>query len=219
MLAAGAASYWRPSSPGGPLEACELLAEVEQFTIDPGDVGRDDPNLIKTTYPFAMVLSQDCDLEWDAVARRQIAEAGTPPAIGQERKDWDQADRVARTKLIDGVLLCVADPEEVVRVPSLLPTKIWQFASSNQHERYHFLRVCPGESDLQGEGIPALVLDFKRFFTLPAEELAIRASLAPEAPGRVLRRAVLVSPYLEDVASRFFAYQSRVALPDEARPD
>lgn len=219
LASTGDADYWRPSDPAVPLGECELLSELERITLDPTDIGLSEAfGSIRVTFPYVMIMSQDCDLEWDHTARRHIETAGIPPVHGQARRDWDQAHKDARAKLMEGVLLCVAEEESVVRVSSALPAKQWQFAESNQHERYHFLRAGAAGVDYEGLGFPPLVLDFKRYFTIPGEELSRRAALTGAAPGRAQRRAALASPYLEDVASRFFRFQSRVALPDERRP-
>jgi len=146
-----------------------------------------------------------------------MAAAGEPPSRGDARTEWDRRDREARTKLMEGVLLCLAEEESVVRetVAKTLPSKQWQMAQSNQHPRFHCLREGMPDDDLQDRGFPALVVDFKRYFTLGPEELFRRVALAPDARGNAQRRSVLVSPYLEDAASRFFNFQSRVALPEE----
>jgi hypothetical protein len=196
---------------------CEVLSEVERAYLHLGSIGQENPEVLVTTYPYLVAISQDCDLEWDHDARDRIANAGVQPATGQAAQDWATADKNARNKLIDGVLLCVADEEAVVRAASVMNTREWRAATENQTLRYHMLRPCPPNSDLEGTGFPSLVLDFKRFLTLPADELSARCSLAAGSPGRAARRAVLVSPFLEDVVSRFFNYQSRVALPDEGR--
>jgi hypothetical protein len=222
LTAAGLPSgveYWRRVDPALPLGECEMLSELQRITLEPADIGAGEGvRLNEVTYPYAMILSQDCDLEWDQTARRHIESAGAPPAIGQARIDWDRADKDARTKLMEGVLICVAEEESVVRVTSALPSKQWQFAESNQHERYHFLRPCAPDVDLEGVGLPQLVLDFKRYFTIPPEELRRRCALSEATPGRARRRSVLVSPFLEDVSTRFYRFQARVALPDQMRP-
>lgn len=117
---------------------------------------------------------------------------------------------------MDSVLLCVADEPQTVRESSTLNKNEWQKARSNQYERYHLLRPGAAEEDCEARGFPEL--DFKRYFALSPEEAAARVTRAIGAPGRAARRARLGTPYREDVLSRFFNYQARVALPDEGRP-
>jgi hypothetical protein len=197
--------------------SCEVLSEVERIFLRAGAIGQATPELEVRTYPYVVVISQDCDLEWDHDARQRIANAGQQPASGHAAQDWAVADKNARNKLLDGVLLCVADEEDVVHDASVFNTKEWRGAMGNQTIRYHKLRECSPDADLEGSGFPPLVMDFKRFLTLPSDELLARTELAAGAPGRATRRSVLVSPFLEDVVSRFYNYQSRVALPDEGR--
>lgn len=59
-------------------------------------------------------------------------------------------------------------------------------------------------------GLPELGIDFKKIFTIPTDEIYQRIAL-----GQVKRRAVLVSPYLEHLSSRFAYFLSRIALPQE----
>ena len=72
-----------------------------------------------------------------------------------------------------------------------------------------FLEAADRQVDGIGVGVPAFVVDFKRFFTLPPYELAHRLAAAR-------RRCRLLPPYLEHFSSRFASYLSRVA-PSTAR--
>jgi hypothetical protein len=58
------------------------------------------------------------------------------------------------------------------------------------------------------EGLSELAIDFKKYFTLPIEELYRRIEI-----GEAQRRCVLVSPYMEHVCNRFSYFLSRIALP------
>jgi hypothetical protein len=140
------------------------------------------------THPLAIVMSQDCDLDWDFGARR----AGAAPA-----------------KQMPSVLFCEAIEAAVLRHSTDINSAIWSRIKINKDERYQFLqRVMPDE-DALGEGLPELALDFKRYFTIPTDEVYQRLDFQAK------RRCRLVSPYLEHLSSRFFAYQARVALPAE----
>jgi hypothetical protein len=66
----------------------------------------------------------------------------------------------------------------------------------------------PTAHDALDTGVPALLLDFKRSFSYPAEEL-----LGNIAAGETNRRARLATPYLEHLASRAGYFVQRVALP------
>ena len=82
--------------------------------------------------------------------------------------------------------------------------------TQNKNERYQCIESVPSEQDSAGEGLAALGIDFKRYFTLPTDELYKRIAL-----GLVRRRCRLKTPYAEQLASRFFYFQSRIALPQD----
>ncbi len=85
----------------------------------------------------------------------------------------------------------------------------WQKLKRNQMERYQFLQGVTPQEDLLGQGLPALVMDFKDHFTLPTAEVYERLAMGTG------RRSRLLSPYLEHMIHRFFHFQSRVALPKD----
>lgn len=132
-------------------------------------------------------MNQDCDLEWDFKSRRDGSE-GT----------------------LANILLCEAvTAEELKRYPQTKGHDIWKRIRNNKDERYQFLRSVGPDQDSSGKEIPELGIDFKRFFTLPTEE--VYRQLGSNAK----RRVFLVAPYAQHLTSRFFYYHSRVALPEE----
>ena len=48
----------------------ELLSNVVEVVIDIRTIGSDETKFSKKTHPFAFVVSQDCDLDWDFHARQ-----------------------------------------------------------------------------------------------------------------------------------------------------
>ena len=211
------ADYWIPSEPGGSLYAGELLSDVEVLSAVPSTLGQQEVGVSQITYPYAMVVSQDCDLAWDNSARDFLRDP-PPAASGAARSAWNEQERKFRSKLMDSVLFCVADEPHAVHASSTLNKNEWQKARSNQYERYHLLRHADADEDGDGLGFPELALDFKRYFALSVEEVAARIVLEIGEPGRASRRARLGMPFREDAMSRFYNYQARVALPDEGRP-
>lgn len=116
---------------------------------------------------------------------------------------------------LPNVLLCEARSVTTgVRLPEFDP-QIWKRIERKQDIRYQLLPEVDPAVDSYGVGAPALLIDFKRYFTLPTDELYRRSRLRLRSADRVRRHAVLRSPFLEDVAHRFFNFQSRVALPDD----
>ncbi|MFG0287024.1 MAG: hypothetical protein ACF8CQ_02560 [Rhodopirellula sp. JB044] len=178
-------------SVAGALRQGEILSDVVQVTLD---VAGGYPNeseehpIDRVVYPFAVVASQDCDLDWDYKNR-----------VGNDKKP---------DKELPSIWLLEAFPAQAVRDRKDVNRNVWNFVSSNKHERYHFLETIPLELDLEGQGIQELTLDFKRYFCLPSDELYAQLN-----SGQAKRRCRLSSPYLEHLSARLAYYQSRVALP------
>lgn len=145
------------------------------------------------------MLSQDCDLDWDFTAR-----------LSQRKLQ----------RLIPNVLLCEVKPAEV-RAQEIVDSegskdsnksRIWTRIKQNKDERYQFFETIEKCHDLHqdDEAIGELVIDFKRYFTIPTDELYVRIK-----HGETKRRCRLIHPYLEHLSSRFAYFQSRVALPED----
>lgn len=129
---------------------------------------------------FAIILSQGCDLLWDyeAAAKGESAE-------------------------LNGVLVYELEPAEKARA-KIKGKDIWKRIRQNKDERYHFLEAAPAALDLCREGLPDLMLDFKRCFSLPAKEI-YRQTAQPNA---AKRRCRLEMPYREHLQG----YLQRVTL-------
>ncbi len=80
----------------------------------------------------------------------------------------------------------------------------------NKDERFQYIRAVDASCDAVREGTPGLVLDFKRYFSIPTDEVLRRLEL-----GELKRRAYLEPPYREHLATRFCYYHFRVALPED----
>ncbi len=176
---------------GGALRQGEILTNLRQATLALETVGAERPRVKFENHPFAIVLSQDCDLSqaWSK------AHAATDPA----------------SRPLPCVLFAQMQPLADLRsgIQSLAKTAIWERVMQNKEERYHFLQAVPPENDALDAGLPELGIDFKRYFTIPIDEVYKRLELDGEAR----RRCYLLSPYLEHLSTRFCYYQFRVALP------
>jgi hypothetical protein len=172
----------------------EILTDVVQFRLNVASIGTAEVSGTPFRHPFSVVLTQDCDLEQDYRVRF--------PAVS------------APDKLIPSVLFCQVSTAEEVYGPITASqgrkSRAWDRIQQNNDIRYHFLHKVASDYDRFNEGLPELALDFKRYFTLPTEEVYRRTEL-----GEARRRCVLVSPYLEHLSSRFAYYLSRVALPED----
>lgn len=149
------------------------------------------PVLEERVHPFAIIVTQDCDLESDFRNRSR-----------------DQSERKPLSLI--NVLFC--ETIETARLKGTLPPgkDIWKRVIQNKDERYQCLEVVPNEQDTQTTGIASLGIDFKRYFTIPIDEVYKRIKV-----GQVHRRCRLITPYAEHLVSRFFYFQSRFALPQD----
>jgi hypothetical protein len=167
----------------------EILSNLIRIRLDLQTLGTNSPGIISVTHPYAVVVSQDCDLEQDFKARQGI-----------NKED----------KLIADILFCQVATAEQLRGTTGITSEMWKRISQNKDERYHFLQKVEPACDALREGLPELGIDFKRYFTISTDEVYRRIEI-----GEAKRRCVLVSPYLEHLSSRFAHFLSRVALPED----
>jgi hypothetical protein len=139
------------------------------------------------THPLAVIVSQGCDLEQDFHARQ---------------------GNIAHDKLIPTVLFCEMVTATELRSSPRKTSEIWNRIRNNTDERYHFFQKVELVYDSEGHGLDELGVDFKRFFTIPTDEVYHRIG-----SGEAKRRCCLESPYLEHFCRRFSNFIGRVALP------
>lgn len=167
-----------------------------------------EPSVRFVKHPYALIVTQDCDLQWDHSARIQVPDEEVERLITEPALTAD--DRRLLNKLLRNILFLEAVDENVLRPRLPLGSDLWRRIKRNQDERYHFLRRVLPDEDSESKGIPALVLDFKRYFTIPTED-----AYRQVRSGNAKARSELVTPYLEHLSARFGYYQSRVGLPQE----
>jgi hypothetical protein len=170
----------------------EILSNVVERQVVSGEASgdfefREDP------HPFAVIVSQDCDLEQDAHARG----------------DAELDPRRKANALAPHVLLVVGSDVKAV-IATFPSSRAAERVKLNKDERFQFLCNVPATADRAGSGVPALVLDFKRFFSFPTDELLRRI-----ARGEIQRRARLTTPYAEHLSVRFGFSLQRVGLTKE----
>lgn len=168
----------------GELRQSEIITDLVQFTYDPAA-----GEAIETRHPYAIVLSQDCDLLRDYEARPK-----------------------GRPRVLNGALLFELEPVETAR-PKLAGSDIFKRIKRHGEDRYHLLEAVPTNLDLLGQGLPQLIIDFRRCYTMPPDEIYRQCALA--GAGGSKRRCRLEMPYREHLQSRLAFYLQRVALPDE----
>ena len=182
-----------------PLRQSEILTVILQKRQSLQSFGTEKPVLEEIRHPYAIVITQDCDLEQDFRARKAASAETT-------------TEKSMSDKLIPNVLLL-----EAISVIELLGKvsgkDIRKRIGNNKDERYQVLQKVEPTDDAEGVGVPALGVDFKRMFTVPTDELYLQLG------SNAKRRSYLASPYLEHLAKRFADFQGRVALPEEHKID
>ncbi len=143
------------------------------------------------TFSFVIVLTQDCDLEWDYKTRDKLPETSN------------------NDKHLQSILICPGYLAEQVREGTHLSelgfrmqswnSTLWGPIKKNQNERFHFL-----EADARND-MPDLVLDFKRFYTISREEIY--------AVYKTKYKISVNTLFREDISQRFANYLSRIGLP------
>lgn len=191
-------TVFRPAPIDGVFRQGEIVSDVVQLHIRAASLGNDsvDLELEEKIHPFALVLTQDCDLDWDFKARET-----------QPHQDTSQENK-RQAKLVPNVLMCELTTTEVLR-PRLAGSDVLKRIRNSQDERYHYFPAVLSGSDRAEEGLPDLIADFKRVFSIPTDELYMRLQLG------LRRRVVLQSPYLQHLSTRFGYYCFRVALPEQ----
>jgi hypothetical protein len=149
----------------------------------------------RIVFPLVIVLTQDCDLEWDHEFRR-----------GKKSKSQD--------KLLISVLVApLYNAEQVylgdhlsnldMKMEFINPKKSpGEFLQKNERPRYHYLTFPPSQH------LVDCIVDFKHYFSVNVQYLR-RIS----RNNFVCRLAELDR---EDLSQRFASYLSRIGLPDQS---
>lgn len=163
---------------GGPLRQGEILSDAIQYVFDPNT-----KQVTGKRHRYSIIASQDCDLE----------------------RDWQDQAAGAESSINSILIFLARDASE--RQAIVGSSTLWNPAKKNSSERFHVLESCPPEEDLTGLGVPALIIDFRRFFSVTPEQFYHQLQA-----GLTLRRAVLRPPYREHLQTRAIGYLGRVAL-------
>jgi hypothetical protein len=183
--------YCRPSD--GAVRQGEVISALREIWLSTqSDFTETNPRIEFRQHPFAVVLSQDCDLDQDFRTRQNAA--------GEHES--------SSSNLLSSIMFCEAVMADELRGSgSDMDSKTWKRVRFNKDERYHYLSRVPPLADLQGQGFSELALDFKKYFTVPTH--VVYWQLRAQAK----RRCCLLTPYAEHLSGRFFFYQARIALP------
>jgi hypothetical protein len=183
-------AIYQASNMGSSLRQGEILTGVIQYNPVIDKIPKESQELSFTPvlHPYAIVITQDCDLDWDYKAR----------GISSNNP----------TKLLNSIILCEIDTAETIRSTDGMNRKEWELVVAHRHERFYFLEKTPSKYEVEQEGLPELTADFKKVFGIDAATLYRQIELSI-----VKRRTVLASPYLEHFSRRYHSFHSRVALP------
>lgn len=146
--------------------------------------------LSRMTYPYLVVVSQECDLE-------------------QDFNNRNNPDKKNHDKYIHSILLCPAFIAESLKIGKQFEEigiqmdtyggELWSFIKSNQNKRYHLL-----QNNIE-QGVPAdIVVDFKHYLTIPSQELYKKWS--------EYYSTSIETPYREQISQRFTYYLSRIPI-------
>lgn len=186
----------------------EIITGLVRVRQSLDSIGSQDIGVDEVTHPYLIVMTQDCDLAQDADAREVQAKAKRDHSLLNDPEFKKKLENAPKLR-IENVLFCEAMSTSDMKA-SVPPGKdIWKRIIQNKDERYQCLEAVPAEQDLGGQGIPSLGCDFKRFFTIPIDEVYRRLELNPSA-----RRAQLRTPYAEHLLHRFCNFQCRIPLPE-----
>ena len=141
---------------------------------------------VPVVHPYVIVVSQDCDLEWDYKARFEGASVH---------------------KLITHILCCSLFSRYEITDETKQKSRRFDVVKQNQDERYHYLSEAPVHDT--ESNLPELIADFKTTFSLPTEFVYWLIST-----GQAFRKGALFSPYLEDFMHRLYSFLGRVATPE-----
>ena len=179
----------------------EVLCSVWERRVSLDEVEPEALNVESFEPPWAIIVTQDGDLEQDAGARGMVA-----PANATE-EELSKFLKKQNNGLISSVLVVVAQEAKTVK-SGIGGSDIWKRVHQNKDERYQFIAPAGASQDLEKTGFDSLVLDFKRMFSVPHDQL-----LRDIAARRTRRRGVLTSPYSEHLALRAGYFLQRIPLP------
>jgi hypothetical protein len=171
------------------LRQAEILGNLTFFGIQPNVDDNAKVDTVEAIISYAIILSPDCDLLQDFVARKN-----------------------GRVGTLFSVLLFGVEESEQARSRMRYSTREWKHVKQNQLDRFYFLQALQSGSIVPA-GLPDLIVDFKRYFTLPPNELYRQCGLTDSAK-RCHRICRLSDLWREDLQRRAMSYMQRVALPD-----
>lgn len=193
--------YELPPS-GGPVRQGEILGPLWEHRAEypPRKIPWGQSVRVRSVMrDLVVVLTPDCDLEWDYDMR--FLELGGSDRGGNDPESHPQA--------VSQVLVCQLYDREQIRPRFKGEGDLWSRITENQDERYHRFPSAAIENALHPMYLHELFLDFKK-----ATAVACDTLYQGVLGGDVERIAVVPPYYVHDLIHRFYGFLSRIALPD-----
>ena len=194
-------SIYQPSTRQSPFRQGEILTNVVQYNLVANKISKEQIEnenelglpLNRVIHPYAIIVTQDCDLDWDYRAR--------------------QGGSSQPSKLLNSIILCEITTAKEVRDiadKNVMNSREWDLVKSQRHERFYFFQSVDVECELEQKGLPELTADFKKVFGIDSATLYHQIAI-----NIAKKRSILSSPYLEHFSKRYNSFHGRVALPSQ----
>jgi hypothetical protein len=186
----------------GPLRQGEVIGPIWEHSVlyPPRELPWGQEVRVRSVvHDLAVVLSPDCDLDWDH-QMRFVSFLSEPEGKVLDARDHPNA--------LSRVLISDLQSYDEIRPRFKGNQDLWKRLLVNQDERYHRLTAAPITSDADSIYLNDLYLDFKRATSLGMDELYDGLYT-----GDIERIAMLPPYHIHDLIHRFYGFLSRVAIP------
>ena len=167
------------------LRQSEIISDLTFYSIEQNAENHDMVDTTSAKISYAIIATPDCDL-------LQYYKGRSPDLLS--------------------ILFFAVEEADNTKQRMGYGSKEWKQVKQNQIERFHYINTIPAQYDLALTGIPDIVIDFKRYFTLPPSEVTRQCQAA--GPIRANRRCRLNDLWREDMQRRAMSFMQRVGLPD-----
>jgi hypothetical protein len=189
--------YWEASGPpycisdpSRELRQGEIITQLKYHTVLENQKDVQKLDLYTEEFSYAIILSPECDLLQDFKSNHSSVE-----------------------KCLN-VLFLPMEEADVARKRWKKNSAEWRPMAANQWSQFYYLSGLSAEFDALGQSLPNLLVDFKRYFTLPSVEIYRQCRQSGTA--KASRRCRLNDMWREDFRHRALSYMGRIGVPDEA---
>jgi hypothetical protein len=185
--------FWESSGPpycvtdiSAEIRQAEIISDLRYYSVVENAADASKLDINATKLPYAITITPDCDLLQDF--------------------------KGGKSGSLFGVLLFPMEEGAAARKLRGKNTAEWRSISGNHWSQFYFLSAIGPEYDNLGTGLPDLLVDFKRYFTVPASEITRQCKLSGTV--KASRRCRLNDMWREDFRHRALAYMGRIGVPD-----